>query len=59
VIVYADTTIALPLLTSYVLARRHPRPRKRLYDRREELIRTLRETYYARGRAGEGAAAKK
>ena len=59
VIVYADTTIALPLLTSYVLARRAPRPRKRLYDRREELIRTLRETYYARGRAGEGAAAKK
>jgi deoxyhypusine synthase len=59
VIVYSDTTIALPLLTAYVLARRAPRPRKRLYDRREELIRTLRETYYARGRAGEGAAAKK
>jgi deoxyhypusine synthase len=59
VIVYADTTIALPLLTAYVLARRAPRPRKRLYDRREELIRTLREAYYARGRAGEGAAAKK
>ena len=35
VICYADATIALPLLTSYALARREKRPLKRLYDRRE------------------------
>jgi deoxyhypusine synthase len=53
VIVYADSTIALPLLTSYALARHAPRPLKRLYDRRTDLIHRLKETYYARGRAGE------
>jgi deoxyhypusine synthase len=53
VIVYADSTIALPLLTSYALARHAPRPLKRLYDRRTDLVHRLKETYYARGRAGE------
>src|SRR5262249_60105488 len=31
---YTDSTIALPLLTAYALARREPRPLRRLYDRR-------------------------
>ncbi|HTR98019.1 MAG TPA: deoxyhypusine synthase [Candidatus Acidoferrales bacterium] len=56
VICYADSTIGLPLLTAYALARRAPRPRKRLYERRGELMTRLREAYFAHGRAGEGAA---
>jgi deoxyhypusine synthase len=50
VIVYCDTTIALPLLTSYVLARHAPRPLKRIYDRRDDLMRRLRAAYTAVGR---------
>jgi deoxyhypusine synthase len=50
VIVYCDTTIALPLLTSYVLARHPARPLKRLYDRREDLMRRLRAAYTTAGR---------
>ena len=34
VVAYVDSTIALPLLTHYALARRKPRRLKRLYDRR-------------------------
>ena len=50
VIVYCDTTIALPLLTSYALARHAPRQLKRLYDRRPDLMRRLREAYASTGR---------
>jgi deoxyhypusine synthase len=38
VVCYSDSTIALPLLTSYALANRRPRPLKRLYDRRQEML---------------------
>jgi len=48
VVVYGDTTIILPLLTAYALANREPRPLKRLYDRREELVGKLRADYLAR-----------
>ncbi len=58
VIVYADSTIGLPLLTSYVLARHAPRKLKRLYDRRGELMERLTRAYHEHGRAGEGAAKK-
>jgi deoxyhypusine synthase len=58
VICYCDTTIALPLLTHYALARHAPRPLKRLYQRREELMQALRHAYATEGRAV-GAAAKK
>jgi deoxyhypusine synthase len=51
VIAYADATIGLPLLTSYALARHEPRPLRRLYDRRGELIDSLRDAYFASGRA--------
>src|SRR2546423_10210661 len=34
VVCYTDTTIAMPILTSYALARRKPRQLKRLYDHR-------------------------
>jgi deoxyhypusine synthase len=57
VICYADATIGLPLLTAYALARHAQRPRKRLYDRREELMRRLKASYFESGRAA--AAAKK
>jgi deoxyhypusine synthase len=53
VICYADSTIGLPLLTAYALARHSPRRLKRLYDRREELSRNLREAYFASGRAAQ------
>jgi deoxyhypusine synthase len=45
---YTDSTIALPLLTAYALARHQPRSLKRLYDRRESSYNSLRETYLAR-----------
>jgi len=45
---YTDSTIALPLLTAYALARREPRPLRRLYDRREALHESLRSTYLER-----------
>jgi deoxyhypusine synthase len=41
VVCYSDSTIALPLLTSYALANRRPRALKRLYDRREEMMELL------------------
>jgi deoxyhypusine synthase len=58
VICYADSTIGLPLLTAYALARHAPRPLKRLYDRRGELMTKLKQAYFASGRAA-GEAAKK
>ncbi len=45
VVVYLDTTVAMPILTSYALARRKPRRLKRLYDRREEAMALLRREY--------------
>ncbi len=47
VVCYVDSTIGLPLLTSYALARRKPRKLKRLYDRREEINQRLTEAYRA------------
>jgi deoxyhypusine synthase len=50
VVCYVDSTIGLPLLTAYVLARRDHRPLKRLYDRRDELLEMLKaEHKSARG----------
>jgi deoxyhypusine synthase len=45
VVCYLDSTVALPLLTSYALAKRKKRPLKRLYARREELMARLRSEY--------------
>ena len=53
VVVYADNSIALPVLTSYARARHAPRPLKRLYDRREELMAALTDEYRKSGRAAE------
>jgi deoxyhypusine synthase len=48
VVVYTDSTIALPLLTTYALAKRKPRRLRRLADRRERLVGRLRRVYQAR-----------
>jgi len=45
VVCYADTTIALPLLTAYALDRHAPREPRRLFDRREELYDNLVAAY--------------
>ena len=57
VVCYTDSTIALPILTAYALTRRKPRPLRRLYDRREELVARLASDFAARqaGAAGHGA----
>ncbi|HET6266876.1 MAG TPA: deoxyhypusine synthase [Acidobacteriota bacterium] len=41
VVCYADTTIALPIVTAYALAKRKPRKLKRLYDKRAAMMREL------------------
>ena len=45
VVCYVDTTVALPLITAYAMAKREPRPLKRLYDRREEMMNLLKSEY--------------
>ncbi len=44
VVCYADTTIALPIITAYVMANCSPRSPKRLYHARRELVAKLRES---------------
>ncbi len=45
VVCYVDSTVALPIITAYALARHEPREPKRLYDRREEFMKLLRSEY--------------
>jgi len=45
VVCYLDSTVALPLLTSYAFARHAVRPLKRLFDRREAMMTRLRDEY--------------
>jgi deoxyhypusine synthase len=42
---YTDSTIALPILTAYALAKHAPRTPRRLLDRREELMANLKASY--------------
>jgi deoxyhypusine synthase len=49
VVCYTDSTIALPLLTAYVLSRVKPRQQKRLYDRRDEILDNVRAQYLKTG----------
>lgn len=46
VVCYADTTIALPLLTAYLLATHKPRQPRRLYDRLNEMYEALVAEYH-------------
>jgi len=48
VVCYLDTTVALPVLTSYALAKRPPREPKRLIDRRAALVERLKKDYLDR-----------
>ena len=45
VVCYVDSTVALPLLTSYALARTKPRKLRRLFDRREAMMNVLRSEF--------------
>ena len=45
VVCYLDSTVGLPLLTSYALGRHAPRPLKRLYERRGSMMQRLRDEY--------------
>ena len=45
VVCYLDSTVALPLITAYALARHEPREPKRLYDRRREFMELLLSEY--------------
>lgn len=49
VVCYTDSTISLPLLTAYVLTRVKPRKQKRLYQRRDEILKKVRDIYLKTG----------
>lgn len=59
VVAYVDSTISLPLLTAYTLARVPPRKLKRLYDRRDELLDKVRKEYLRRGKVGKSQGGRK
>jgi deoxyhypusine synthase len=45
VVCYVDSTVALPIITAYALARHEPREPKRLYERRKEFMALLLSEY--------------
>ena len=45
VVCYLDSTVGLPILAAYALAKHAPRPPRRLYERRERLLDELRRAY--------------
>jgi deoxyhypusine synthase len=45
VVCYLDSTVALPIITAYALAKRKPRRPRRLYQRREEFMKLLLSEY--------------
>ena len=45
VVAYIDSTVALPIITAYSLARHEPREPKRLFERREEFMNLLKDEY--------------
>jgi deoxyhypusine synthase len=45
VVCYVDSTVALPIITAYALARHDPREPKRLYERRGEFMELLMSEY--------------
>ncbi|MEE8250332.1 MAG: deoxyhypusine synthase [Gemmatimonadales bacterium] len=45
VVCYLDSTVGLPILASYALAKRQPRKLRRLYDARAESVVQLREAF--------------
>jgi deoxyhypusine synthase len=57
VVCYVDSTIALPIITAYAMARHAPRPLKRLFDRREAMLNRLIDEH-ARAASSEAAPAE-
>ncbi len=47
VVIYGDSTIALPLLTADVVSKAKPRPRRELFSKRKELLKELQMAYDA------------
>jgi len=45
VVCYVDSTVALPLITAYALARHKAREKKRLYDHRQEMLESLKREH--------------
>jgi deoxyhypusine synthase len=45
VVCYVDSTVALPLITAYALARRKSRQTRRLYDERARMLESLATAY--------------
>jgi deoxyhypusine synthase len=50
VVCYADSTITLPIITAYALSTVRPRPRKRLYERRDAMLEKIRAMYFKHGK---------
>ena len=46
VVCYTDTTIAMPILTHYALAKHKPRKLRRLYDQRDKMMKALTREYF-------------
>src|SRR5437588_1551811 len=46
VVCYTDTTIAMPILTHYALAKHKPRKLKRIYDQRDKMMKALTKEYF-------------
>jgi deoxyhypusine synthase len=45
VVCYIDSTVAMPIIASYVMARCKPRKPRRLYARLPEMVESLRAEY--------------
>ncbi|MFQ5681836.1 MAG: deoxyhypusine synthase [Candidatus Binatia bacterium] len=45
IVCYTDSTIGLPILTAYALAKHTPRKHKRLYDRRDTLLKHIEKEF--------------
>ena len=50
VVCYLDATVALPLLVHYALAKHKRRPLRRLYAKREEMVKRLERRYWRKNR---------
>jgi deoxyhypusine synthase len=50
IVAYLDSTVALPVLTHYALARKRPRKLKRLYEQRPALLKRLTAEYFKHNR---------
>jgi deoxyhypusine synthase len=45
---YVDSTLALPIFTAYSLAKKSPRPSRRLFDQRHQLVEAMKSAYLQR-----------